>query len=89
MELSKQYFEELGKVKIKGKEKPKKDEILTKVHQCISCMTIYDEAVGDKINNIPPNTTFIDLPKNYNCTVCNCTKAMFTITNIKLDETRI
>jgi|GEM_PF-2953275 len=84
MELSKQYFEQLGKVRIKGSKDNKKEELLTKVYQCSSCMTIYDETVGDVFNNISPKTAFNKLPDSFSCSVCNGPKTMFVATELKL-----
>ena len=40
------------------------------VYQCKSCLSIYDEQTGDPDQNIPPETTFHQLPVNYHCPLC-------------------
>ncbi len=47
------------------------------VRQCGDCFTIYDEAYGDCINNIAPDTAFEDLPENYECPTCGAPKENF------------
>ena len=36
-------------------------------YECKVCGYIYDPAVGDPDNGIPPNTNFNDLPKDWIC----------------------
>ena len=47
------------------------------VYQCQDCLTIYDEAFGDVTQNISPKTLFKDLPKLYECSLCEASKADF------------
>jgi len=47
------------------------------VHQCANCLTIYDEAYGCSVQNIPANTTFEELPDSYCCTICDSPKEEF------------
>ncbi len=78
MELSKKYFEQLGK-KRAYKEPIKKDIIKTtkKVHQCQSCLTVYDAQFGDPKAAIPEGTIFTELPKDYSCPVCESSRSNF------------
>lgn len=78
MELSKKYFEQLGK-KRAYKDPIKKDIIKTtkKVHQCQSCLTVYDAQFGDPKAEIPEGTIFIELPEDYSCPVCESPKSNF------------
>jgi len=46
------------------------------VHQCQSCLTIYDELYGDEFNNINPGTPFESL-KGYECPTCGDTPENF------------
>lgn len=40
------------------------------VHQCVHCLTVYDDTLGDPENNIVAGTPFSDLPEDYNCPLC-------------------
>jgi rubredoxin len=78
IELSKNYFENLGKMPVfEQKAIVKQEEISTTVHQCKSCLTIYDSAFGDLSQNIPPGTSFEDLPNTYVCSLCEVAKSNF------------
>jgi len=84
IELSKQYFQQLGEP-IKDVDKPLKakntqqTKPLTerRVHQCTDCLTIYDQNYGDPSQNIEENTTFEQLPKEYHCCLCDAPKSSF------------
>jgi rubredoxin len=52
------------------------------VHQCRHCLTVYDEALGDTENNIPPGTAFSDLPEIYDCPLCDAAKEDFVPVDI-------
>jgi len=84
MELSKMYFEKLGEVGIEKelKKEAEKLPVLTEVHQCSECMTIYDSAFGDQKAKVKPNTLFGDLPENYRCNVCEGSKELFVKTTV-------
>ncbi len=84
MELSKKYFNQLGNYKTKELEDLEKEEEFTEVYQCLSCMTIYDEAVGDIKNGIVSGTAFDSLPVEYCCSVCNASKNTFIKTELQL-----
>lgn len=78
MELSKNYFEQLGAVKgsdLPIKKKTKKEAQL--VYQCQSCFTVYDKLYGDLKAEIPAGTIFKDLPESYKCSVCDSPKTYF------------
>lgn len=44
---------------------------------CLACGHIYDEALGDPDQDIPPGTRFEDLPDDFICTFCGADKASF------------
>ncbi len=44
---------------------------------CTNCSYIYDEDLGDKLENITPWTKFEDLKENFKCPVCSCPKDLF------------
>ncbi|MBK0384473.1 rubredoxin domain-containing protein [Pedobacter sp. SD-b] len=56
--------------------KPKNEENLIEVYQCKSCKTIYDETMGDQLNDIKAGTKFNDI-KNYHCPLCEAPKEDF------------
>ncbi len=83
MELSKIYFDQLGehdtdsKV-VENEELPEKKQ----VHQCVNCLTVYDAAYGDSLNDIPAGTAFEELPDDYECAICTAAKETFEIAAI-------
>ena len=85
MELSKLYFENLGKMEDEDARKNnliQKLKIEKEVYQCADCLTVYDSDYGDKLFNISPETHFNDLPENYTCPVCEAPKETFSLVNI-------
>jgi rubredoxin len=78
MELSKKYFNQLGTVAVvKKSEKKESPQTSKTVHQCISCLTVYDPAYGDAQGGIPPGIPFEKLPDTYGCPVCGSAVATF------------
>lgn len=78
MELSKNYFKQLGHVESKKEETKKATDQLTReVYQCSSCFTIYDEVYGDAKAAIAAGTLFNKIPENYTCPVCDGAKSNF------------
>lgn len=61
-------------------EKLIKGNIMDK-YECTACGYIYDPEIGDPDNNIPPGTSFEDIPDDWVCPVCGVDKSMF----IKVD----
>ncbi|MNE67669.1 Rubredoxin-2 [compost metagenome] len=55
---------------------------LKMVYQCKSCLSIYDEAYGDELNNITVGVSFENLPPDYCCPICENGKVNFVLTNI-------
>jgi rubredoxin len=60
----------------------KKDGLLAEkkvefVYQCKSCLTVYDEKIGDPENGIDPETPFGELPGDFHCSVCDSDKDSF------------
>ncbi len=78
MELCKKYFNQLGKL---GKKKETSGKAKTKtvreVHQCKSCLTVYDEFYGDEKSGIVAGTPFKELSGQYTCPVCEAPKSGF------------
>jgi flavin reductase (DIM6/NTAB) family NADH-FMN oxidoreductase RutF/rubredoxin len=48
---------------------------------CPICAYVYDPAIGDETQNIPPGTPFGDLPEDWICPICAAAKSMFIIEN--------
>ena len=78
MELSKHYFDQLGRALPKP-EPPKNTnvDILKEVYQCSSCFTVYDETYGDEKSQVAAGTPFTDLSEDYCCPVCSAPKSGF------------
>jgi rubredoxin len=47
-------------------------------YECTACGYIYDPAVGDPDNGIPPGTSFEALPDTWVCPQCGVPKDLFT-----------
>ena len=47
-------------------------------YECSACGYIYDPEEGDPDSNIPPGTSFEDLPEDWVCPACGVDKSMFT-----------
>ncbi len=78
MELSQLYFEELGTEREDlSSSMSVIDTIEEEVYQCKECLTIYSEMYGDITQNIDPNTSFENLPKDYLCSLCESPKNSF------------
>ena len=85
MELSKKYFNEIGRLPLLNDEIEKIQESMTEtLHQCSSCLTVYDKKYGDEKAGIAPGTDFEDLPESYSCAVCESAKTNFVISDIIL-----
>ncbi len=48
-----------------------------KKYICEVCDWVYDPAVGDPDNGIPPGTSFDDLPDDWVCPICSVGKDQF------------
>lgn len=48
-----------------------------KKYQCLICGYIYDPAEGDAPKNIPPGTSFEDIPDDWLCPICGVGKSEF------------
>ena len=79
IELSKMYFDQLGKETSKvEKIHPAKEKLISQVYQCKDCLTIYDPTLGDSTQNVMPETPFENLPDSYHCSLCDSPKSHFT-----------
>lgn len=50
-------------------------------YKCKVCGYIYDPATGDSRGNVPPGTSFKDLPSDWKCPVCKAPKSKFEKTD--------
>lgn len=46
-------------------------------YECLLCSYVYDPAVGDTDNGVPPGTAFADLPDDWVCPDCGAGKEDF------------
>lgn len=49
-----------------------------KKYVCDVCGYVYDPAIGDPENDIPPGTAFEDLPYDWVCPACGASKSEFS-----------
>ncbi len=47
-------------------------------YECTACGYIYDPAVGDPDNGVPPGTKFENLPDGWVCPQCGVGKEFFS-----------
>jgi len=89
MELSKNYFEQLGssieKEEVIG-EKVDNSKEYKVIYQCKSCLSVYDKRYGDSRSDIAEGTIFKDLPKTYCCPVCEAPKLNFERVELQIDS---
>ena len=45
--------------------------------ECQACGWVYDPAVGDPANGVPPGTRFEDIPDTWVCPQCGVGKDLF------------
>jgi rubredoxin len=48
-----------------------------KKYKCTVCGHVYDPAEGDPLRDIPPGTSFEDLPDDWTCPVCGVEKEYY------------
>jgi rubredoxin len=78
--LSGNYYKSLGEGLSKTVQtfrEPEKKEEEKEVYQCKNCLTVYDPAAGDELQNILPGTSFEKLPAAYHCPLCDSGKEEF------------
>jgi len=47
--------------------------------ECKICWHVYDPAAGDEVWQIPPGTSFADLPAHWTCPNCSGAKEQFMV----------
>lgn len=45
--------------------------------ECRICWYVYDPALGDEVEQVPPGTPFGDLPDHWRCPQCDAARDMF------------
>ncbi|ERM80357.1 hypothetical protein P872_13410 [Rhodonellum psychrophilum GCM71 = DSM 17998] len=81
IELSYKYYDQLD-VRKTGDPKENAEEVKpgqTRKYQCSSCLTIYDESIGDPSSDITAGTAFLKLPADYSCPVCESPKSAYRL----------
>ncbi len=46
-------------------------------YECTVCGYVYDSELGDPDNDVPPGTSFDDVPEDWTCPVCGASKDQF------------
>jgi rubredoxin len=78
IELSYKYYDQLDIKKEEKVQKGKEAEERKKhKYQCTMCLTVYDEKLGDPASGVSPGTSFLSLPSNYCCPICESPKSAF------------
>lgn len=78
IELSYRYYDQLDMKRTdKDQKEPASEEKRNHKYQCTVCLTVYDEKLGDSTSGIAPGASFLSLPANYCCPICESPKAAF------------
>ncbi|GAA4828811.1 rubredoxin domain-containing protein [Algivirga pacifica] len=77
VEVSYMYYEQLETPSLMSGEIELLDDKGHSNYQCPSCLTIYDEMLGDLSQGVSANTPFALLPETYECAVCGTQKEAF------------
>ncbi len=81
MELSRLYFSQLGEHQASttapAKPESNRAQISISAFQCPDCLTVYDSRYGDESAGVSAGTPFEQLPDDYQCPVCDCSKTAF------------
>lgn len=86
------YYKYKVKKQVVNKNEPKvfsKEAVVEEVvfqHQCIHCLTVYDEKIGEDENGIIAGTNFMDLPETYRCSLCDASKTDFIKKEIRITK---
>lgn len=81
IQLSYKYYDQLNVKKSidKSEGNAEAKSIKSRKYQCSSCLTVYDEQIGDLGAGIAPGTEFLKLPNDYTCSVCDNPKSGFRL----------
>lgn len=80
LELSHKYYDQLT-IRSGGSNLllNEKQEDNSKRYQCSSCLTVYDEKMGDPSAGIPCGFRFQDLSSSYTCPICDSPKSAYRV----------
>ena len=51
-------------------------------YQCLTCGYVYDEALGEPDDGIPPGTRWEDVPEDWSCPECGTPKSDFDMVEV-------
>ncbi len=51
-------------------------------YQCLTCGYVYDEALGEPTDGIPPGTRWEDVPDDWTCPECGTPKSDFDMVEV-------
>ena len=51
-------------------------------YQCLTCGYVYDEALGEPDDGIPPGTRWEDVPDDWTCPECGTPKSDFDMVEV-------
>ena len=51
-------------------------------YQCLTCGYVYDEALGEPVDGIPPGTRWEDVPEDWVCPECGTPKSDFDMVEV-------
>lgn len=74
----------VDKSKIRSEEADPNEEVQTDTgpnYICTICAYVYETELGDETQNIPPGTSFADLPDDWICPICAAAKSAFISEN--------
>jgi len=85
IEMTKIYYSQLNaKAEDTSRKEFKNKAKLKNVYYCKSCLTVYDDAVGDPVKGIAAGVHFAMLPKDYTCQTCDAAIENFTTKEISV-----
>ncbi|MBV6645272.1 MAG: rubredoxin [Cyclobacteriaceae bacterium] len=78
IDLSVEYFESLDEEVVNTPDNiTLKSAPIKKLYQCQSCLTVYDETLGDEQSGVSLETPFANLPESYSCPLCGGPKDQY------------
>ena len=88
VELSRRYFERLDERAPEIVEARRREPAAAApraLPQCGNCRSVYDPALGDPEQDVPPGTPFAELGPDYHCWTCGAPRAAFAAAELVLD----
>ena len=72
---NRRFHHQRNVIKTEIEEQKTPQNLISTVHQCPNCFTVYDPDFGDLFKNIPVGTSFANLPQDYSCPICDTEKS--------------